>query len=348
MRRYRAWLIRLEAAAATRGSAGVTQLEVAVQSQALALLRSPAMHDAQRAIIEGRLTIAQLDATVSNMAGWRALQRAAVESGDRLAQLAVSEIRSAQVEVLAMAQRVGVASTVLQFAPGMQPQVAGMLRRISVEQVQNLVALGDKSSPLRALKSMGSASSMKVLDGMVKGVAHGDSPITVARRVASDVRDATRADVLRVCRSEMLRTSRSVTSEWMRTNSDVVTEWVWYAELDDATCAACWASHGEVFDTEQDPEMHPSDRCTMLPRPLSPDELGFTGIPDDRPQIATGIDQFEQLPAEQQRRILGPLKYQAFADGRIGLKDVVRRRHSEEWGTTRGVGSLEHALKQAA
>lgn len=347
MRQHRSWLLQQEAAAVRKAAREAEAYRRLLVEEAARVGRSAAVADALAAVTQRARTLAQLDALLSDVAEFRRLQLAASRYGDAYAQAAVNAIEAARAELIIRSQQVGITTTMLQTNPAIASQVAGMLQLVPVEKVSRLAGLGANASPLRSLASMGEASSMRVLEAMLQGAARGDSPRRVAQLVASRVTDAAKSDVLRVTRTEMLRASRGATTAWAEANSDVIDECVWYAELDDATCAACWAMHGEVIELGEDMGTHPNCRCAQVLRPKSPEELGFVGIADDRPDIESGIERFGKLSAEQQRMILGPKKYEAYADGRIGLGDVVQRRESDAWGTTRSVASLDTALANA-
>jgi len=99
---------------------------------------------------------------------------------------------------------------------------------------------------------------------------------------------------------------------------------------------------------------HPSCRCSMVPATVSWDDLAAQfGIemPDgdfDPPKEPTGPEAFARLPADQQRSVLGPGKFQAFVEGLITLADLVQERTSEDWGLSRSEGSLQRAKELAA
>ena len=87
--------------------------------------------------------------------------------------------------------------------------------------------------------------------------------------------------------------------------------------------------------------------CIAIADTKSWAELGFTGIPDRRAPIESGPDVFDNLPEEQQAKILGPEKYQAYSKGQIQLSDLVGYSRSKAWGTVPRVASLPDALKAA-
>ncbi len=96
-------------------------------------------------------------------------------------------------------------------------------------------------------------------------------------------------------------------------------------------------------------------RCTPVPITKSwADILGDSGIDtsglddssitDDMP---TGADWFAAQPASVQQDVLGKAKYQAYADGKFQLSDVVGHSHDAVWGGSIYERSLADTLKAA-
>ena len=86
-------------------------------------------------------------------------------------------------------------------------------------------------------------------------------------------------------------------------------------------------------------------KCSQAPRTRSWSELGFDGI-EDQPelQVANGRELFDRQPARVQRAVLGPAKFQAYADGQISLADLVGFRHDPDWGRV----GFERSLRDLA
>lgn len=76
-------------------------------------------------------------------------------------------------------------------------------------------------------------------------------------------------------------------------------------------------------------------RCTLIPRPKSyGDILGDPSLPDERPPISTGAEEFAKLSPGQQASILGPGKFALFQMG-VPLEAFVNRVESSAWGASR-------------
>ena len=348
LRSHRQWLIRQEVAAARKAAAEVEPLRRRLQAATLSAAQASATRDAAQAILERQLLLRDLDSFLSNAAEYRRLKIAADAYGNAYYRQAVREIDAARVQVMQQAMRVSTATTALQLSPEVRASVAGRLRLVPVEKTARIAALGRRGSPIRRLATLTSSQGSVMVQEMIRGTAQGMSPRAVAGEAAKRLTSAADSDVLRVARTEMLRASRDTTAAWLDENSEIMEGGVWHAQLDEATCAVCWAMHGTPLEPGEPVGTHPNCRCANLPRPKSPAELGFTGIPDDRPLIEPGVDRFDRLDPAAQRGILGPEKHDAFMAGDIKLGDVVKLRDHPDWGPTRSVGSIDHALSSAS
>lgn len=177
------------------------------------------------------------------------------------------------------------------------------------------------------------------------GVALGHSPTTIARRLTRTTGTAL-ARTKVIARQEGLRAYRETSTAAFAANPDVVTAWRWQATFDVRTCPMCWAMSGREFPADQAFESHICCRCVQVPVTVSWADLGFD-VPDHRPTLRTGPDAFASLSNAEQRLILGPGKYNAYASGRAGLPDFVRRTHSQRWGAGRRTATLDEALQPA-
>lgn len=140
-------------------------------------------------------------------------------------------------------------------ASGEVNQTFNRLPKGAVEQIAG--TLGDGSPLARLLAKLPKQAGAAVGQALVDGVALGENPVKVARRV----RDAfggnlTRA--MRVTRTEMIRAYRESTRATYDANSDRVMGWQWLSARSLRTCAACWALDGQTFDTKQPMGVHPN------------------------------------------------------------------------------------------
>lgn len=220
--------------------------------------------------------------------------------------------------------------------------------RMSPATVEAFIGFAGDGSPLGQLfESLGKDASARVRSELIRGLTLGRGPRDVARRMAKiEGIELTRA--LTIARTEMHRAARAASAESYRANRDVVKGMMWHSALDSRSCSACIAMHGTILAPNDSVDGHPNCRCVAIPITKSWAELGFEGIPDERPAVEPGADWFARQSEEMQRRILSPGKYAAYRDGRISLADLVTRERSRRWGTMRRESSLADALGRSA
>ena len=208
-----------------------------------------------------------------------------------------------------------------------QPSIAALTNQI--------VGATADGSPLRALfDAIPGDAGAAMRDALIQGVATGMNPLDVANLVRNfDGISQSRAET--IARTEMLRSYREASDATYQANADVMQGWIWSAELDDTTCAECWAMDGTQHSVDESLDGHPSCRCAQLP------VTNDSTWPD---LYGTGVEKFDQLPPADQLDILGPAKYAAYDSGEISLPDVVGRSSDPDWGTMRYERSLSEIL----
>lgn len=204
---------------------------------------------------------------------------------------------------------------------------------INARVVEQFIGYASDGSPLKAIfDELGPDMSRKVRDTIGKGLALGNNP----RTIASEVKDAFSGTLHRaenITRTEMLRAYREVTRESYKANN--VNKWAWLSAADSRTCAACFAMHGQIFDSGQKHDGHPQCRCAMVPV-----VKGGT--------VVDGGDQvFRSLSEEQQREILGRDGYELWSRGEVELSDFVVQTADPRWGTMRRAATNQEAISNA-
>lgn len=167
-------------------------------------------------------------------------------------------------------------------------------------------------------------------DALIRGIAVGDNPRVVARAMADGMTDGLDR-MMTIARTEMLRTYREA-SRLEYQQSGVVTGYRRIAAHDADTCLACIAMDGEEYETDELMEIHPNDRCAMVPIVL------------DMPAVEwqAGQDWLDVQPEEVQRGILGPARYDLYSSGQVSdLRQFVATGEDPTWGPTLGVRALE-------
>ncbi len=177
-------------------------------------------------------------------------------------------------------------------------------------------------------------------DALIQGVIHGKGPREIGRDVSRATGIARDRAVL-IARQESLGAYRAVTLQTFQSNPTVVKTWVWTAALDNRTCSVCWAMNGTIHQLDEGLNSHVSCRCAMVPQTSSWKELGID-LPDNRATVRSGSDLFDGLGHEDQLKILGRGKYDAYKAGKLSLPDLVQPTRSKRWGK----GLREKALRE--
>lgn len=272
-------------------------------------------------ITAGRVNQAQYALAAMDALG-AALEQAVVSSGTVVtASLFAAVARAAEAELEIIRAQFPDTSP---FVPVRAPAQAlgGIVARTTEQITSRLLPIAEETYEV-------------IRRELIRGIAVGENPIPVARRMVERAEDHYNFGLSRalvIARTEMLDAHRAAGQAVDRANSDSVKEWEWYTNLDTKTCIACIAMHGRRFPISQPgPEGHPNCRCTRLPvsRPWA--ELGLPGVSGpDFPQ-ADPEAWFSSLPETDQRSILGPARYSAWAAGRYPIRDWAVRRENPEW-----------------
>lgn len=218
-----------------------------------------------------------------------------------------------------------------QFAGRVAPDVFDQILRRSSEQITAL------TRPLPDL------TLNVVRQELVRGITVGDNPRVTALRMLGRVEDRFNFGLSRsltIARTESLDAYRNANSAFANANSDVLQGWQWFAELDDRTCVACVALHGEFFPLEEPgPDGHQNCRCTRLDVTRPWRELGFDV--DEPASIFPSRDDFiDGLDEDSRVRLFGAQRDAMLRDGTATLRDFVEERPADGWRRSFGVRSL--------
>lgn len=212
---------------------------------------------------------------------------------------------------------------------------------------QQIAAVTQSGAPVGQLfAGFGPEAAKTLTDAITSGVVAGKNP----RVIAADMRQALGGNLTRaltIARTETLRAYREASRLAYQANDNVLRGWVWTADLSTRTCSACWAQHGSVHPLDEVMATHPRCRCSMVPQTKSWRELGFGEQPEGA-TIEPGPAVFRRLPDADQRRILGPSKYDAYKRREITLPDLVAKRESPVWGPSTAEAGLREAKDNAA
>jgi SPP1 gp7 family putative phage head morphogenesis protein len=177
-----------------------------------------------------------------------------------------------------------------------------------------------------------------VRHSLAYGVATGQNPRVIADDVM--VRSGmSRTRALSIARTETLGAYREVSKQRFG-ETKIVETWTWLAAVDARTCPACAAMNGTIHPVTGGLESHPNCRCVAAPNTPSWADLGFTGIPDNRPAPQTPEERFDALSEADRLAILGRARLDAYSAGKITLADLVQETHSPKWGKGRTTATL--------
>lgn len=195
------------------------------------------------------------------------------------------------------------------------------LNRINYGAVERIVALARGGQPLaRLLERAYPITAQAISDRLIQGTALGWNPRKTADSIIADGMAQGLDHILLVARDQQIRVYREAGRDAYQQAG--VLRYRRMAALQDRTCAACLALDGMEYDTSELMELHPQDRCTMVP--LVP------GM--ERIDWPTGPEWFDQQPEPVQRRILGPGALAAYQRGAFLFSALATRTYSPTWG----------------
>ncbi len=262
----------------------------------------------------------------------------------RFAELAGQEIT--QLQEIAVDQAVDHAQQLILAGLGPAPQsavtqvTASLLTRLNKGAVEELVGFLSDGSPLSTLLDRyGPDARQAVERALITGIGTGLSPRETAR-LFRKAASTTLADAFRVSRTETLRSYTEASHRSYEANRDILAGWYWHSSLGPRTCLSCLNMHGTFHRLDERLNDHPQGRCVPVPATRSWAELGFDGIPDNRPKIELGADWFARQSDEMKLKLMGPAKYAAFRSGQVRLEDFTGVKHSSRWGSHRYERSL--------
>lgn len=235
-------------------------------------------------------------------------------------------------------------------AIGSTAQVAVTLNRVDERALQAIIlrTTGRVTSLSRPI----TAYTEQVIRGeLARGIAKGSNPAVVARAMTNRVGDAfqlgkTRALV--IARTEMLdahRASAAVSHDAMK---DVVSEWQWLCQLDNRVCPSCLSRSGNIYSLETNgPDDHQQGRCTRLPIVKPWKALGFE-LPEPDSVVPDARAWFDNLPTEQQVRIMGQARLDLLNTGKVSWGDLSSKRSTPGWRSSYAPTSVQDLLAKGA
>ncbi len=233
--------------------------------------------------------------------------------------------------------------------PGMTDQ---QLARIGITwnkpdpaAVAKLVGYSQSDAWANALVKYGDDVVSIVNNQAIRGIASGWSPLRTAREVRNITENLPGYQANNLMRTLQLTSYCDGGAIHQNANVDIISQVVIIEALDDRTCLACIARHGEViWDSE-------ADAGSPVPRVddhYSGRGTGVVQVKGRKLNITTGEEWFNNLSEErqQQQRTFAdsPATWDAFKLGKVQLSDFVQHTTDPVFGKMVQEASLTGAL----
>jgi SPP1 gp7 family putative phage head morphogenesis protein len=288
----------------------------------------------QQALADGVATPAEL----FRLERWQELQRQTAVELERLAQITGDVTTEAQARAvrIGLDDALGIAQAT---ARGVQAQasITAAWAHLPTTAVEDLVGLAN-NGPLRSLLDTFGDDGMRIIaDELVKGLALGQSPRTVARSIEQGL-EISRNRALTITRTESLRAMRSATLRSYAANADILRGYRRIAAHQTRTCLACLALDGVEYPiTYQFFPSHPNCRCSLIPVLRNLRQRSYQD----------GESWLEGQPIETQQAMIPNALWDDYAAGRITLPDFVFLDESPTWGPSYREATISEARANA-
>jgi SPP1 gp7 family putative phage head morphogenesis protein len=285
----------------------------------------------QQALADGVATPAQL----FRLERWQELQRQTAVELERLARITGDVTTEAQARAVQLSLTDNLAFATAIGAQA-QASVAAGWTHLPTTAVEDLVGLAN-NGPLRdLLNTFGDDGMRFITDELVKGIALGQSPRTVARSIEQGL-EISRNRALTISRTEMMRAHRSATLRNYQANDDILKGWYWVSAHSARTCAACLAMDGTLHPLSESMDSHVACRCAKRP---ALKHLPARTVEDGETWLA-------RQDAATQDNVLGKSGGMFYRAGAVDLQHFVKVDESPVWGRSVTDGGIGWALAQA-
>ncbi|RII41884.1 phage head morphogenesis protein [Galactobacter valiniphilus] len=170
---------------------------------------------------------------------------------------------------------------------------------------------------------------------LVRGIAVGDNPRTVARRIMDRTEGAFNGGISRastIARTEILDAYRAASRHASQANTEILAGRRWTAELGPRTCASCIGRHGRMYPPGTDgPWDHPNGRCCFTDVTKTWAELGLDGVDEPEPVWRDRDAWWDNLTPESQDRMIGRARAQLLHDGKVRWEDLSHFQQNVGW-----------------
>ena len=203
-------------------------------------------------------------------------------------------------------------------------------KSLNVEAFESMVGLTSAGSPLDDLLSADYGDSIRgISNALTTGITRGEGIEKIVKRMTQAANIGFDRST-RIARTEVNRAYRMATHAQYRESGVVVG----FRRLvyKPTACFACLMLDGEYSDITKELEDHVMGKCTSVPCLRK----------NDRIEWETGREWFEKLDPEEQRRIMGAGRYEAWKDGKIkDLHQFVTIKPNPIWGGSPTILSLK-------
>lgn len=279
------------------------------------------------------------DGTISRTALNRSTRlQAAIDALEESLFDLVDQVQPGMVDDIRAAVRTGevgqVAMITDQLPEAATLATAGVtVNRADPEQISAMLARSVENMT-RDMAAMPVEQAAIIRAELNRGIAVGTSPRETARRIARQMEGRFNYGLNRamvVSRTETLTAHRNAAQQTEQANADVLAEWEWTAHIGPRTCASCISMHGRRFPLDEPgPLDHQQGRCARTPVAKTWRELGFDI--DEPPSLTrSGEDEFNALPENVQRQILGKRGFEQWGAGNFPIEDWSARRENPGW-----------------
>lgn len=193
--------------------------------------------------------------------------------------------------------------------------------QVPTQALQTLVGTTTGGPLYDLLNENGSAGYQQAAQVLQQGLALGLHP----RAIAKQLQQAFGSNLdraLRIVRTETLRAYREASRQAYLANRHIVRGYVRLAAKNERTCIACLVKDGTFYSLDTPLDEHPNGRCALVP---------VTRY--YQPQAVNGAQWFAQQPEGVQAAMLGPAKFEAWANG-ASLEEFIYLHKSPVWGNS--------------
>jgi len=192
----------------------------------------------------------------------------------------------------------------------------------------NIYLANDGPMMLR-IRSMTANGADLIKQIIINGVGVGRGPAKIAAEILERGFGIGLTDAMRWTRTLQNYSYRWATLASYEANG--ITAWMWWAKLDNRTCASCISLHGKIFPVSDGvANDHHNGRCAMIPY-----IEGMTVNPN------AGLEWFKKQGEAAQKEVLGVGKWEAWKAGLFEFNKLSTTYEDDVFGTMRREATLK-------